>query len=501
MRTIALAIPAATLVITAPLAGQGYRLRLDTRFQSASYRGWTLDSVPAGSTSIGPTGGFVAGGFAVRCVPGAAVCTFFRPGPERSSTPTVGTADLTVWGLGIPGLRLHAKARGLGDFTDRSTWPGVKPAVQLLEAYAEYANSFVTAEAGRTHVTTRFGFRGFDGGRLELRPFGRTLRLSGYGGWGLARGVDLPVTAAELNPLGDYQPTERQTVLGGQLGLSLWRFDLRGGYLREGDPSTNGTTLERAAFDGQLDLSRGVVVSGGADYDLAAGLWGSADAAISYAPDGGRGSVTVGGRRYRPYFDLWSIWAAFTPVGFNAAFGSAAYTVMTGVELRARGEVYEYDESGATTPLVAEENDGWRWVLGARYLRLDNWVLDAAAHQEHGPGAASLGYEGTATWAPADRLSLTAQVARVRRPLEYRFDDSKVWTYALRGDYRLAGGDTRFYAEVRRYDESRERDDAARVSWDQLRIYLGATVTIGSGANGRPLHPAILRIPDVRRPQ
>ncbi|HWP36209.1 MAG TPA: hypothetical protein VNL18_01525 [Gemmatimonadales bacterium] len=501
MRTIAFTITAATLFAAAPLAAQGYRLRLDTRFQSATYRGWQLDSAPVGATSVGPTGGTVAGGFAVRCAPGAAYCTFFRPGPERSSTPAMGTADLTVWGLGVPGLRLHAKARGLGDFTNRSIWPGVKPALQLLEAYAEYANRFVTVEAGRTHVTTRFGFRGFDGGRLEIRPLGRTLRVSGYGGWGLARGVDLPVSVAELNPLGDYQPTERQTVYGGQLGLSLWRFDVRGGYQREGDPTTNGTTLERAAFDGQVDLSRGVVVSGGADYDIAAGLWGSADATVSYAPAGGRGSVAVGGRRYRPYFDLWSIWAAFTPIGYSAAFGSASYAPLSGVEVRARGEVYEYDEAGATTPLVSEENDGWRWVLGARYLRVDRWVFDAAAHQEHGPGAASLGYEGTVTWAPRDPMSLTAQVARVRRPLEYRFDDSKVWTYGVRADYRVAAGDTRFYAEVRRYDETRERDDAAQVPWDQLRIYLGATVAIGSGTKGQSLHPAILRIPDVRRPQ
>ncbi|MBI3982588.1 MAG: hypothetical protein HY337_06730 [Gemmatimonadetes bacterium] len=495
-----LVVMAGALLAAGPLEGQGYRLRLDTRFQSVTYRGWTLDSAPVGATSPGPTGGPVAGGFAVQCVAGAAYCTFFRPGPERTATPTVGTVDLTVWGLGIPGLRLHAKGRALGDFTDRNVWPGVKPAVQLLEGYAEYASTPLTVELGRTHVATRFGFRGFDGGRVEIRPFGRALRLSGYGGWGLARGVDLPVTIGELNPLGDYQPTDRQTVLGGGLALTLWRFALRGGYQREDDPTTNGTTFERAALDGQVDLAQGVVVSGGADYDMAAGLWGSADAALSYAPTGGRGRLSVGGRSYRPYFDLWSIWAAFNPVGYRAAYASATYTLTSGVELRGRGEVYEYDESGATTPLVAEESDGWRWVIRARLLRVDDWVFDAAAHQEHGPGVASLGYEGTATWAPADPVTLTAQVARVRRPLEYRFDDSKVWTYGLRADY-LTASDLRFYAEVRRYDETRERDDAAELSWDQLRIYLGATVVIGSGADARPLHPSILRIPDVRRPQ
>ena len=35
----------------------------------------------------------------------------------------------------------------------------------------------------------------------------------------------------------------------------------------------------------------------------------------------------------------------------------------------------------------------------------------------------------------------------MRRPLEYRFDDSKVWSYGLRADVRMTSSDTRLYAE------------------------------------------------------
>ncbi|HXV86758.1 MAG TPA: hypothetical protein VD793_08675, partial [Gemmatimonadales bacterium] len=174
---------------------------------------------------------------------------------------------------------------------------------------------------------------------------------------------------------------------------------------------------------------------------------------------------------------------------------------VAGVEVRARGEFYQFDNAGVSVGLVSVEHDGWRWTLGARTTRLARWTLDAAVHRERGTGAAALGYEAQATFDPSPRLALTAHGAWMRRPLEFRFDDSRTWTYGVRGDLRFPLTGARFYAEVQRYDETRAREDAARVSWDQLRLNLGATITVGSGADQRSLHPAILRIPDARRPQ
>ena len=56
-----------------PLQAQGYRVRLDTRFQSLSFRGVAVDSVLRTAVTGGPTGGFLtADGFAVSCPEGAA---------------------------------------------------------------------------------------------------------------------------------------------------------------------------------------------------------------------------------------------------------------------------------------------------------------------------------------------------------------------------------------------------------------------------------------------
>src|SRR5262245_28621181 len=133
-------------------AAQGYLLRIDSRMQAASYRGVTLDSVPATDTITGPTGGpTTPDGFAVTCFPGSAYCTFFRPGPEIAGAPATLAADLTVWGLGVPGLAVHVAARAATTFGD--PWPGTEPPLQLVEGYAQYAQRLFTVQVGRQTVT------------------------------------------------------------------------------------------------------------------------------------------------------------------------------------------------------------------------------------------------------------------------------------------------------------------------------------------------------------
>jgi hypothetical protein len=102
-----------------PALAQGFRVRLDGRMQSAGFQGVELDSIPASSAVIGPSGGsYSPDGFAVRCGTGSAFCFFFRPGRERRATPAVTSADFTVWGLGLTGLSFHGSARVAVDLGD-----------------------------------------------------------------------------------------------------------------------------------------------------------------------------------------------------------------------------------------------------------------------------------------------------------------------------------------------------------------------------------------------
>src|SRR5919108_701845 len=190
---------AVLVAAAAPGASQGYRLRLDTRMQAVAYRGVTFDSA-----SVGDTAGL---GYALDCNQNG-YCTFYRPGGIVHAAPVTTTADVTLWGLGIPGLSVRAIARAVGDLSSGDNWAGTTPHVQLLESYAQYAAERWTAQLGRQTVETRFGFTGFDGVRLALRDSrrGGGLELSGYAGWGLWQGGVLPVTSPELNPLDEFRP-------------------------------------------------------------------------------------------------------------------------------------------------------------------------------------------------------------------------------------------------------------------------------------------------------
>ncbi|MGE5760336.1 MAG: hypothetical protein ACM37V_08285, partial [Gemmatimonadota bacterium] len=206
----------------------GYRLRLDTRVQTVSFRGLTPDSVPIADTVTGPGGGpATADGYAVTCFSGDAYCRFYRAGPVLHGAPIVSSADLSLWGFGIAGLSARVSARAAGDLSDARIWPGTTPRFQLLEGYLEYARSHYTARVGRQLTTSRLGYEGFDGGRLLLRVPSLGLEADGYLGWGLTSGIALPVTSPAVNPLGDFQPGQRQIVAGAGAGWSGRWADVR----------------------------------------------------------------------------------------------------------------------------------------------------------------------------------------------------------------------------------------------------------------------------------
>ena len=499
-RLIVLAGMVTALGIVGQLHAQAYSVRLRTRLQSVDFRGVALDSISLTDVVVGPAGGLqTQDGFAVRCLPGRSWCTFFRPGEIRRGGPAVITADMSLWGLGVPGLRIQTNVRLGFDVGDSGAWPGTDPAVQLLYGYAEYASRGVTVQLGRTHVVSRFGFQGFDGAKVNARALSRRLTVTAFGGWALARGTALPVTSPALNPLGDFQPGKRHLVWGAGATWSSAHVAGRARYQREIDSRTRDISSERLALDGVIRPGGGVSLSGGADYDLAAGFWGSAEGMLSYAGFGGKGLVSAGVRRYRPHFDLWTIWGAFSPVPYRAAFGVLAVRPLSGMEVRARGEVYEFDESGAATPLATVEDDGWRWSVDGTYSRLAHWIFDLGLHRELGPGAGSVGYQAGATFLPATRWSVSTQASLLERPLEFRFDDAKLWTFGANVHYRPSDR-LRLGLSATRYDEARRRPDAAQFEWNQLRLHFDATLFLSSAA-GPALHPAILRIPERRGPR
>jgi hypothetical protein len=474
---------------TAPAAAQGYRVQVDARAQAVSFRGLTADSIPEALTVVGPSGGFeTPDGYAARCGLGA-YCFFYRPGPELRAVPVTTSASFIAWGFGIPGLTVRATGRLVADVGPDDVWPGTDPAGQFLEGYVEYQRPTFMARAGRLMLASRLESYGFDGAWLKYRWEGASLEFTGYGGWGLGRAAALPVTSPALNPLDEWRPQERQVVAGLEAAWLYRDVEVRGEYRRELDQRDWSFVSERAALSFGVPVWRlPVRVTGGLEYNVAEGLLGSADVRFMYAQP--RYALSAGVRRYRPWFSLWTLWSAFSPVPHNGVTASAEFRATSQLSLRARGEAYQYEDAGVSTSVVpATEDDGWRVSAGATFTLSPQWAIDANAGAEHGPGAAGRFGDVAVTWLPDDRYALHVYGGALERPLEFRFYDAASWWTGGRAEFALSG-QQRVWADVTYVDDQRDREDAAAWSLDQVRFRAGLTISFGSSVDQVPLPPA-----------
>ena len=478
-----------SLLVAAPTTAksQGYRLRLDARAQAVSYRGLTPDSIPASEVIAGSTGSLTTpDGIALRCT-GGTYCYFFRPGPERQGVPVSGTASLIMWGLGIPDLTLHATGRLVADLGDADAWPGTDPAVQLLEGYLEYSRDWFAGRGGRLLVSSRLEPIGVDGAWLRARWNRYDVETTAYGGWGLGQAAVVPITSPVLNPLDEWRPRDRQLVVGAELAWLPGPLDLRGEYRREIEPETGDYISERTAVSLSVRPRADFQARGGIDYNLAEGIVGNADLSLTYL--GPRFTLTAGGRRHRPYFSLWTLWGAFSPVPYHALHGSTEVRATDWLRWRGRAERYWYDDAEVTTPLIQVKDRGWRVSTGVTVNPRPRWTIDGEYLAEFGPGASSRYFDAMVEFDPGERLRVAAYGGVLERPLELRFYDARTWWLGGRTEWQ-AHSQWRVWADVAWFNEDRDRPDPAATTFDQVRLRSGVTLSLGTNADRVPLLPA-----------
>jgi hypothetical protein len=470
-----------------PGGAQSYRARIDVRGQAVSFRGLVADSIAATDVVASPNGGpETPDGFAVRC-DGSAYCYYFRPGDVLRGIPLTTSASVILWGLGIPGLTINATGRLVADVGPDDVWPATDPAGQLIEAYAEYRRSSIIARGGRLLLASRLEPLGIDGASATYNWYNTGFDVSAYGGWGLARAAVLPITSPALNPLDDFRPAARQIVVGGEAGWRNDMFDTRAEYRREIDPKDHNIVSERAAVSVGAQFAP-FHATGSFDYNIAEANLGSADLTLTYVQP--RFTVNAGARRYRPFFDFWSLWSAFSPVPYNAVNASADVRATSRLTLHGRGELYRFQQSGANTALVPElDNSGWRASGGGTAVLNQHWSIDANVGFEHGPGAASRFADAALRWSPNAKYTFDVHGGALDRPLELRYYDASSLWIGGRGE-RQFGSNWRLWGEVQIVGDQRDRPDAANTSLSQFRLRTGLSVSLGSNADRLPLPPA-----------
>lgn len=486
-RHCALAATFILVTVPAPAAAQNYRVRVDASSQAVSFRGLIPDSIAVALVVPSASGGLeTPDGHAVRCGAGD-YCFFLRPGPVLRGVPVTTSASVVMWGLGVQGLTLRATGRLLADLGSDQVWPGTRPSAQLIEGFLEFQRSPAVARAGRLLVASRLEPIGFDGGLLKARWDYASLEFAGYGGWGLGQAAALPATSPALNPLDEWRPRDRQIVAGAEAAWLCRDIDVRAEYRREIDPQDNYFISERTAlsFGARAAAFR---AAGGFDYNMADGHLGSADVVLTYFQR--RFSVSGGARRYVPYFSLWTLWGAFSPVPYNAVNASAQVRPTGWLSLHARGEQYRYESADVSTALVPQLQDrGWRATAGATATFGLRWTFDGSYGLEYGPGAAGRFADGALTYTPNDKYSFDVYGGTMARPLELRYYDATSRWIGGRMAWQ-PNTQQRAWADVAFVNDHRERPDASASSLAQVRLRAGVSVAFGSAADRTPLPPA-----------
>ena len=376
---------AALLLAASGASAQSVRVTGASSLRYIELRPFTRDSVAAGTTAGSELLRQLPNGRVVRCIPGDAYCYDVRPGDVKSTVPLIQDISVSVWGFSR-GVRLYSQLRGRAAFGGaRDLWPREDERLEVLSLYTEVERRRVKVRAGRQWRVSGLGFYNFDGAAVAVRPVASTL-IEVYGGRSLVRGLNEGRSSGALEAIenlsasntgilfglqGKYRPHQR-LALG-----AVYQMDVR--------RDRTGAYSELAAADGVFDSGWGTAESS-VEVDLAGRALNHARLTLRSQPMG-HATFFSEVRRYRPYFELWTIWGAFSPVGFDEGKGGLTWASTSGrLVARAEASYRRYADAGTET-LDDYRMSGWGFGSGITLIPAPAWSADAAYRIESGFGA------------------------------------------------------------------------------------------------------------------
>jgi len=443
-------------------------------------RPFVLDSVPR-SVVVDSSGVLyrTADGLTVTCVPGRAFCQYYRSGDAFSSVPLTQDFDVTSWGFGT-GLSAHALLRfraAMGD--QQKVWPRNNDRFDALTAYVEADRPQWRARVGRQYESSALGYRNYDGASALWRPTD-ALAVQGYGGWGLAQALNAPITSDDITRYNDLPPDVRGLVFGGTVRYRpSYRTGVIAEYRRDIMADFAWLYSDRVSLTAAQALGNGSSLDGVLVYDLAAGVLNDGRLRGSVALPH-RSSIALELRHYQPFFELWTIWGAFAPVGYQEARGNAAWASNNDdLSVDFYGGWRRYEDTHvagfAPEPILGS---GWDVGINGTWRPNSFWTANASYAAEIGYGASRNDADASVTWQSSAELFVGARLAAYQTIYEFRVGTGRVFGAGLDAGWRFRP-DVRLVGNVSLYHQQ-TTNAGPTTDWSQRRAMVRLEWTVGA---------------------
>jgi hypothetical protein len=456
---------------------QSFRVTGSTNLRYVEARPFVRDSILVGE--VGGSGLLrqTPDGHVVRCITGDAFCRGTRPGAPISTVPAVQDLEVSGWGFG-EGIRVFGHLRGWTAWGGNpDLWPRSDAAMEVLAAYGEMDREQFRVRAGRQWTTSGLGFYNFDGVGLLVRPV-PGLTVEGQAGRSLVRGLNEPRTGGAIEAIDELAPVEPGLMLSTQVRYRPSpRLALAALYHRDVRDDRAGLYAELARAEGVFRFEGGSVEAS-LEADLAGGEFNEARVRVR-APPFRSTAVAAEIRRYRPYFELWTIWGAFAPVGFDEGRLDLTWARSRG-DLIVRGEASyrSYDDSGMAEAIARFRTDGWGLGATASWSPRDLWRAEGGYRMEVGFGAARSEGHAAVLRRLDDRGHVALRGMAFQRLYEFRLDHGVVLGLGMESALRLSDR-SRIVGNLTSYRHL-DRSDLSDMDWNQLRGGLRVQWTVGA---------------------
>ncbi len=481
----------ATLALLSATAGslraQGGIIQGSSFVEFLDMRPLVTDSVPFAATdSVSTLFRRTPSGVITTCVTGDAYCYFYRSAPRASLTAVMQDLDVTAWGV-APGLSVHAQLRGRTAGGDaRDLWPQANQTFDVLAAYVEYNRNPLLARLGRQWITSALGMFNFDGGAVTVRPI-PAIGVQLYGGGTLIQGLDRPLDAAALSPVEDIPPIDRSFLVGGQVQIRPSAdATMAIQYQREVRSDFGALYSERAAASAEFRFAY-ASVGGQATRDLATQTFNDLDAHVILNP-WHRIGTRIDFRHYVPYFDLWTIWGAFSPVGYNEGTANLTWATRDArVALGVSGGYRKYNDTFTGVASLPLRTSGWRVGATGSLRPTETWSVQGSYNMDINFGASSTDGDVAIRWQPSQRGSLALHGTAFQNIYEFTVGEGRVWGTGLEGNLQLTP-DVRLVGDATLYHQT-GKNEPDIANWNQRRASLRLEWRVGGERSGWTVGP------------